>query len=97
MGPQNHHHGKHPDTMIKHFGALLDNMWDATHHVAVFSSTWEFINHKSLNKMYISDGQLHKMQRCIYHSIKVQFEVLDGERISQMCRCTESHSSRRGD
>jgi len=37
------------------------------------------------------------MHLCIYHGIKVQVEGLDVERISQMCRCTESQSWRRGD
>jgi hypothetical protein len=32
------------------------------------------------------------MELCIYHGIKVQVEGLEGERISQMCRCTGSQS-----
>jgi len=97
MGPQNRHDGKHPDAMIKDFRALLDNTQDATHRVAIYSSTREFIKHKSRKKTYISDEQLHAMELCIYHGIKVQVEGLEGERISQMCRCTGSQSWRGGD
>jgi hypothetical protein len=39
MGPQNRRDGKHPDTIIKDFRALLDNTQDATHHIAIFSGT----------------------------------------------------------
>jgi len=92
MEPQNCCDGKHPDAMIKDFRGLLDNTQDATHRVAIYSGTREFIKHKSRNKMYISDEQLHAMELCIYHGIKVQVEGLDGERISQMCRCTGSQS-----
>jgi len=97
MGPQNRRDGKHPDATIRDFRALLDNTQDATHHVAIYSSTREFINHKSRNKTYISDEQLHPMELCIYHGIKVQVEGLDGERISQMCWGTGSQSWRGGD
>jgi len=97
MGPQNCRDGKHPDAMIKYFRALLDNTQDATHRAAMFSSTWELIKHKSHNKTYISDEQLHAMELCIYHGIKVQVEGLEGERISEMCRCTGSQSWRGGD
>jgi hypothetical protein len=37
------------------------------------------------------------MELCIYHGIKVHVEGLEGERISQMCRCTGSHNWRGGD
>jgi hypothetical protein len=37
------------------------------------------------------------MELCIYHGIKVQVDSLDGERISQMCRCTGSQSWSGGD
>jgi len=47
--------------------------------------------------MYISDDELHTMELCIFHGIKVQVGGLDGERISQMCQCTECQSRRRGD
>jgi hypothetical protein len=83
--------------MIKDFRALLDNMEDATHRVAIYSGTGEFITHHSRNTMYISDEQLHAMDLCIYHGIMVQVEGLDGECISQMCRCTECKSWRGGD
>jgi len=86
MGPHNRRDGKYPDAMIKDFSALLDNTQDAMHCVAIYSGTGEFMKHKSCNKMYISDDQLHAMGLCIYRCIKVQVEGLDGERISQMCR-----------
>jgi hypothetical protein len=70
--------------MIKDFRALHDNTQDAMHRVAIYSSTLEFIKHKSRNKMYISDEPLHAMELCIYRGIKVQVEGLDGKRISQM-------------
>jgi hypothetical protein len=92
MGPQNRSDGRHPDNMIKDFTALLDNTQDAMHRVAIYSDTREFIKHMSRNKTYISDQQLHVMQLCIYHGIKVQVEGLDGERRSQMCLCTGSQS-----
>jgi hypothetical protein len=96
IGPQNPCDGKHSDAMIKDFRALLNNTQDATHHVAIDSGTQEFIKHKSRIKKYISDEQLHPMELCIYHGIKIHVEGLDGERISQMCRCTGSQSWRRG-
>jgi len=96
MGPQNRRDGKHPDAMIKDFTASLDNMPDAMHHLPIYSGTQEFIKH-NCTKTYISDKQLHAMELCIYHGIKVQVEGLDGERISQMCRCTGSQSWCGGD
>jgi hypothetical protein len=96
MGPQNRRDGKHPDAMIKDFRALLDNTPDAMHRAAMYSGTREIIKHKSHNKTYISDEQLHAMELCIYHGIKVQVEGLDGKRISQMCRCSGSQSWRGG-
>jgi hypothetical protein len=65
MGHQNRCDGKDPDAMIKKFRALLDNTQDATHRVAIYSSTRKFIRHKSRNKTYISDEQLHPMELCI--------------------------------
>jgi hypothetical protein len=50
------------------------------------------MKHMSRIKTYISDEQLHTMELCIYHGIKVQVEGLDGECISQMRRCTGSPS-----
>jgi hypothetical protein len=97
MGPQNRRDGKPPDAIIKDFRALLDNTEDATHCVAIYSGTREFITHKSHDKTYISDEQLHTMDLCIYHGIKLQVEGLDGERISQMCRFTGSQSWGGGD
>jgi len=94
MMPQNHRDGKHPDAMIKDVRALLDNTQDATHRVAIYSGTREFIKHKCRNMTYILDDQLHAMELCIYHGHKVQVEGLDGEHISQMSRCTGSQSWR---
>jgi len=37
------------------------------------------------------------MELCIYHAIKVQLEGLEGECISQICRCTGSQSWHGGD
>jgi len=97
MGPQNHRDGKHPDPMINDSRALLDNTQDAMHRAAIYRGTRECIKHKRRNKTYISDEQLHTMELCIYHGIKVQVEGLKGECISQMCRCTGSQSWRGGD
>jgi len=97
MGPQNRRHGKHPDAMIIDFRALLDNTQDARHRAAIFSGTPEVIKHKSRNKTYKSDEQLLAMELCIFHGIKVQVEGLEGECISQVCRCTRSQSWPGGD
>jgi hypothetical protein len=97
MGPQNRSDGKHPDTMIKDFRALLDNTQDATHRMAIYSGMWELIKLNSRNKTYILDEQLHAMELCIYTGIQVQVQGLDDERISQMCRCTGSQSRCGGD
>jgi hypothetical protein len=82
--------------MIKDFWALLDNTQDASHRVTIYNGTGEFLKHKSRNKTYILDEQLH-MELCIYLGIKVQVEGLECERISQICRYTGSQSWRRGD
>jgi len=97
MGPQNCRAGKHPDTMIIHFRELLSNTPDATHCVAIYSGTEEFIMHKSGTKAYVSNEQLHTMELCICDGIRVQVEGLDGECISQMCRCTGSQNWCGGD
>jgi hypothetical protein len=97
MGPQNRCDAKHPDAMIKDFRALIDNTQDVSRRVAIYSGTREFIRNKSLIMTYISDEQLHAMELCMYHGIKIQVEGLDGERISQMCRCTGSQCWRGGD
>jgi hypothetical protein len=90
MGPQNHHVGKNPHAMIKDFRALLDNMQDAMHCGAIYSGMCAFIEHKSRNKTYMFDEQPHAMEHCIYHGIKVQVDGLEGEHITQICRCTGS-------
>jgi len=65
--------------------------------VLIYRGTREWINNKSHNKTNISDDQLHPMELCSYHGIKVQVEGLDGERISQMYRSTGSESWPGGD
>jgi len=97
MGPQTRRDGKHPNAMIKDFRALLSNTKNATLRVESCCGPRKFIKHTSHNKTYISDEQLHAMELCVYHGIKVQDEGFDGERISQMCRCTGSQCWRRGD
>ena len=97
MGPHNRRDGKHPDPKIKDFRALPDNTQDRTHCVTIYNGTLEFLKHKSRNKMYISDEQMHAMELCIYDGIKVQVEGLEGERMSQVCRCVGSQSWRGGD
>jgi len=74
MGPQNRHDEKHPDAMIKDLWALLNNIHNATHRAAIYSGMREFIMHKSHNKTYIWDEQLHAMELCIFHGIMVQVE-----------------------
>jgi hypothetical protein len=85
MGPQNCRDGMNPDAKIKEFRPLLDDTQDSTHRAATYSCMRELTKHKSRNKTYILDVQLHTMELCIYHGIKVQVEGLEGERISQMC------------
>jgi len=67
------------------------------HRVALYSGTWELIKHKCRNKTYISDEPPHAMELCISYGIKVEVEALEGESISQMCRCTRRQSWHRGD
>jgi len=97
LGCQNRRDGKHPDTLIKDFRALLDNTQDTMHPVGIYSRMQEFIKHKGRNKTYMSEERLHSMELCVYHGIKVQGEGLEGKRISQMCRCTRRLSWCRGD
>ena len=97
MGLQNCHDGQRTNSIIKDFRALLDNPPDSTHCLVIFSGIPEFIKQKCYNNRYILDEQLHAMELCIYHGINVHVEGLDGECISQMCRCTESESWGGGD
>jgi len=97
MWHQNPHIWNDLNAMIKYRRTLVDNMQDATHRGATLCATGKFIMHKSCNMTYILDEQLQATELCIYHVMKIQFEGLDGERISQMCRCTWSLSWRRGD
>jgi len=92
MGPQNRHDGKHSDGIIKDYRALLDTMHHGMHRTTFCNCTWEFPKHRSHNNMYISDEQMHAMDVCIYHGIKVQVEGIDGEHISQNGWCTGSDS-----
>jgi len=85
LGPQNRRDGKHPDAMIKDFRALLDNTLDATHLTTIDKGTREFLQHKSGNNTSISDEQLHTIDICIYHGIKVQVGGFQGERILHIC------------
>ena len=96
MGPQNRWDGKYPDAMIKDFRALLDHTQDATHRMVTYSGTRECIKHKSCNKTYTSDEQLHEMELSIYHGIHVQVQFWEGEHISQMCRCPGRQTWHRG-
>jgi len=97
MQPCNRRDGMDPDAMINDFRALLFNTQDTAHRVTIYNGTWQFLMHKSHNKMYISDSQLHAMELCIYHGIKIQVEGVSGQRISQICWCTGSQNWCRGD
>jgi len=85
MGTQNRCDRQHCDAVINDFRARLDNTRDATHRVILYNGRRELLKHKSRNKTYISDEQLHAMELCIHHCIKIQVEGLEGERISQIC------------
>jgi len=97
MGPQNRRDGKHPDAMINDFRALLENTQYETHRVTIYNDMRESLKHKSRNNLYISDEQLHAMELCMYHGVEVQAEGLQGDRISEICRCTGSQSWCGGD
>jgi hypothetical protein len=64
-GPQYHRDGKHPGAILKDFRGLLNNTQEATHPVTTYNGTRELLQHKSCNKTYISDEQLHAMELCI--------------------------------
>ena len=80
VAPQNRRVGIHSDAMINDFRALIDNTQDATHHVAIYSSTREFVCHNSRNKTYKSDEPLHAIELWIYHRIMVQVKGSNGKR-----------------
>jgi len=92
MGPQHCHDWKHLDSMIKTsvqsstIHKMQRTMWQYT------AALKKFIKHESRNMMYISDRQLNAMELFIHHGIELQVEGWDGERISQMCRCTATQS-----
>jgi hypothetical protein len=92
MGPQNRLDGQHCDAMIKIIRALLDNLQDTTHRVTMKNSRREILRDVSCKKIYISDEPLHAMELWIDQGIKVQVEGSEGERLSQIWRCTGSHS-----
>jgi hypothetical protein len=91
MAPQNRHDEKHPDAMIKDIRALLHNTGDATHRVTIYTSTQKFLQHKSHNKTYISNEQLHTMELCIYRGIKVQVEGLG---VNAYLRCVDAQEAK---
>jgi hypothetical protein len=74
MAPPSHRDEKHPDAVMNDFSSYLNNTEDATHRLAILNSTWEFIKNESCNKMYILIEQLHTMELCIYHGIKLELE-----------------------
>jgi len=76
MGPQNRRDGNHSDAIISDFRALLDNTQVTTYHMTIYIRTQQFLKNMSLNKMYISDEQLHAMELCMYHAINVEVEDL---------------------
>jgi hypothetical protein len=43
----------------------------------IYSRMQKFIKHKSRNKTYISDEQLHSMELYIYHAIKIQVDGVE--------------------
>jgi hypothetical protein len=61
--------------MIKDIRALLDNMQEAMHCLAMHSGTQEFMRHESRSKTYISDDQLLAMEHCIYHGFRAMLRV----------------------
>jgi hypothetical protein len=86
MGLQNRHDGKHPDTMIKNFRELLNNMQDAMHCMAVYSGMWEMLKNQSHVKTYMFSEQLHSTELRVYHAINVQVDHLEGECRFLICR-----------
>jgi len=74
MGPQIRHDGKHAEGMIETFREWLDSTYSAMHRMVIYRGTREFVKHQGQNMMDILDEQLHTMELCIYHGIKVQVE-----------------------
>jgi hypothetical protein len=60
--------------MINDFRARLNITQDVTHQLAIYSGMWEFFKHKSHNKTYISNEQLHTIEFCMSPGIKVHIE-----------------------
>jgi len=90
MGPQNHHDGQHADDGINDFTVLLDNRQDAMHRVTIYNGMQACPKHKSRNRTDISDEQLQSKECCIFHSIEIHVEGLEGERISKVQQWTGS-------
>jgi len=82
MVPETYNDGKHPDAMNKDITVVLDNRQDTSHCIPMCSGTREYIKHKSLKKMYISDEQLHPIELSIYQGVKVHVQGLDSECLS---------------
>jgi hypothetical protein len=87
MEPQDSCDGKHSDTMIKSFKALLSNRQDAIHCLTIFNATREVINQESGNMTYISDEQLQTMQLCCNHDNNGPGKCFHGECIPPSYRC----------
>ena len=83
--------------MINDFRTLLDDTQDETHCVALYRGMRDCMKHMSCNTTSISDEQLHAIEIFIYHCIVVEVERLEGEHISQICRCTGNQIWHRGD
>ena len=86
ISPQNDN--KTPDGQLKHFGALVDSI-DVVQRSALLNGTRDFLQRRLPKRDEIlSDEELRKAEICIYHAIKVEVDDLDGDKKTQMCRCT---------
>jgi len=61
MGPQIYPDGKHPDTMIRDFRAILHTTEETKHRMVIISDAQEFTKQKRHKKTYTSDEQPHTM------------------------------------
>ena len=94
ISPQND--SKHPDGLLKHFGALVDSV-DVAQSSALYNGTREFLLRRRPKRDEILDDELRRAEICIYHAIKVEVDDYDGERKTQMCRCTGNQHWRGGE
>ena len=85
ISPQND--SKTPDGQMKHFGALVDST-DVVQRSALLNGTRDFLLRRLSKRDEILDEELRKAEICIYHAVKVVIDDMDGERKTQMCRCT---------